>query len=42
MLMIAQLEKQAFAQIAAAYAWRVELANHFEGFLRSAGVKVAL
>ena len=30
--MVAQLAEQAFAQIAAAYTWWIELANDFEGF----------
>ena len=33
LLVIAQLPQQAFAQSAAAHARRIELANHFEGFL---------
>ena len=33
-LVIAQLAEQAFAKIAAAYARRIKLANHFQGFLK--------
>ena len=41
-LVIAQLQQKAFAQRAAAYARRVELANHFEGFLEIGRCEVGL
>jgi len=34
LLVIVQLAQQAFAEIAATYARRIELANHLEGFLQ--------
>src|SRR5580704_13381508 len=34
LLVILQLAEKAFAQTAAAYARRIELANHFKGFLK--------
>jgi hypothetical protein len=34
LLVVAQLAEQAFAKIAAAYAGRIKLANHFQSFVK--------